>query len=131
MANRITGRVDVILNGVPLLNKAGAVASGIGISGEPNFELKAVMGDSGPHGYVETPIQARCEVTISDRSDIDLSTIASVRENGTVVFRSSMGGKVYTMEGATCLRNFSLTGGEGETKVTFEGPYWVETTSDT
>lgn len=129
--SRVTGRVEIIVNGVPLLNKAGATATGIGISGQPNFELKAVTGDSGPHGYVETPIQARCEVTISDRDDVDLGTLAAIRENGTVVFRAAGGGKVYTMEGATCLRNLSLTGGEGETKIIFEGPYWTESTSAT
>ncbi len=124
---RITGRIEVLLNGDLLLNKAGAVASGIGISGKPNFELAAVIGDSGNHGYTETPIQARCEVTITDRDDISLSDIASVRENGTVIFRAAGGGKVYTMEGATCLRNLAITGGEGETPVIFEAPFWTET----
>ncbi len=128
---KITGRIEVLVNNELLLNKAGAVASGIGISGQPNFELAAVIGDSGAHGYTETPIQARCEVTVTDRDDIPLSDIALIRENGTVIFRASGGGKVYTMEGATCLRNFTLTGGEGETTVIFEAPFWTETTSTT
>jgi len=131
MAKRITGRIEVLVNGVPLLNKAGATATGIGISGKPNFSLKAVVGDSGLHGYIEEPVMARCEVTVTDRDDVDLSSLAEIRENGTVVFRSAGGGKVYTMDGATCLRNFSLTGGEGEVPIIFEGPYWVETTSTT
>ena len=42
MAN-ITGRIEVLVNGVPRLNKAGAKASGIGVSGQPAFELKPVM----------------------------------------------------------------------------------------
>jgi len=126
---RITGRVEVLVNGETLLNKAGAVASGIGISGAPNFELESVMGDTGIHGYKENPIVAKLEVTVTDRDDVSLSDIASIRENGTVIFRSAGGGKVYTMEGATCLRNFSVTGGEGETPLVFEGPYWTETTS--
>ena len=129
MAGKITGRVEVLLNGALLLNKAGAKASGIGISGQPNFELKAIQGDSGPHGYVEEPVMARCEVTVTDRDDIRLSDLAAIRENGTVIFRAAGGGKVYTMEGATCLRNFSVTGGEGETEVVFEGPFWTETVS--
>lgn len=128
---KITGRIEVLVNNDLLLNKAGAVASGIGISGQPNFELEAIIGDTGAHGYTEKPIQARCEVTVTDRDDISLSDIASIRENGTIIFRSAGGGKVYTMEGATCLRNFSVTGGEGETPLIFEGPFWTETVSAT
>jgi hypothetical protein len=126
MAGKITGRVEVLVNGNLLLNKAGAKAVGIGISGQPNYSLKVIQGDTGPHGYVEEPIMARCEVTITDRDDISLSDLASVMGNGTVIFRAAGGGKVYVMEGATCLRNFTLTGGEGETEVVFEGPFWTE-----
>lgn len=126
---RITGRIEVLVNGQMLLNKAGAIARGIGISGEPNFELEAVIGDSGFHGYTETPIMAECEVTVTDRDDIPLTDIARVRENGTVIFRSARGGKVYVMEGATCLRNMELTGGEGETTIRFQGPNWTESTA--
>ena len=129
--SRITGRIEVLVNGNLLLNKAGAVANGIGISGKPNFELEAVMGDTGPHGYIEKPVPARCEVTVTDRDDIMLSDFAEIRENGTIIFRSAGGGKVYTMEGATCLRNFSVTGGEGETPLVFEGPFWTEEASAT
>jgi len=127
---KITGRVEVLVNGDLLLNKAGAKAVGIGISGQPNFELKAVQGDTGPHGYVEGPVPARCEVTITDRDDISLSELAAIMGNGTVIFRAAGGGKVYTMEGATCLRNFTVTGGEGETEVVFESGFWTETTSE-
>jgi hypothetical protein len=125
---KITGRIEVLVNNDLLLNKAGATAIGIGISGQPNFELRAVQGDTGPHGYVEEPVPARCEVTVTDRSDISLSDIASIPIGGaTVIFRSAGNGKVYTMEGATCLRNFTLTGGEGEVPLIFEGPFWTET----
>jgi len=126
---RITGRIEVLLNGQLLLNKAGATAMGIGISGEPARELKEVVGDSGLHGFIEAPIVATCEVTITDRDDVSLSDIAKVRENGTVIFRAAGGGKVYTMENATCTRNFTVTGGEGETPVKFIGGYWIESTS--
>jgi hypothetical protein len=125
---RITGRIEVVLNGNLLLNKAGAEASGLGLSGEPNFELKEVVGDTGLHGFVEEPVMAQCDVTVSDRDDISLDTIARIRENGTVIFRAAGGGKVYTMNQATCKRNFTLTGGEGETKLIFVGPNWIEST---
>ncbi len=125
---RITGRVEVLVNGELLLNKAGAVASGIGISGQPNFELESIPGDSGSHGYIEKPIMARLEVTITDRDDVLLDDFAVIRENGTIKFRAAGGGKVYIMEGATCLRNITVTAGEGETTLIFEGPFWTETT---
>lgn len=129
---KITGRVEIIVNGLMLLNKAGATASGLGLSGEPNFEKEAVVGDTGIHGYVDKPITARCEVTITDRSDLLLDTLARVDGDGTIIFRSAGGtGKTYTMDGATCLRNFTVTGGQGETTVTFEGAYWTETTVNT
>jgi len=128
---KITGRIEVLVNNELLLNKAGAVANGIGISGQPNFELEQISGDTGPHGFIEKPIPATCEVTVTDRDDIMLTDLASVFENGTIIFRAAGGGKVYTMEGATCLRNFSLTGGEGEVPITFIGPFWTETKSDT
>ena len=123
---RITGRIEVIVNGQPLLNKSGATASGIGVSGEPSMELKEVMGDSGLHGFVETPVPAACEVPITDRDDVKLSDLAKIRENGTVIFRAAGGGKAYIMEGATCVRNFTITGGEGEITIKFIGAYWSE-----
>jgi hypothetical protein len=123
---RITGRIEVSVNGKLLLNKSGAVASGIGISGEQAMELKEVLGDSGLHGFTETPVVAQCEVTITDREDVSLSDLAKIRENGTIVFRAAGGGKSYTMEGATCTRNFSITGGEGETPIKFIGAFWTE-----
>ena len=128
---KITGRIEVLVNGQLLLNKAGASAMGIGISGKPLFEKKLVMGDTGPHGSTDEPIAARCEVTVTDRDDIMLSDFASIPVGGaTIIFRSAGGGKEYTMEGATCLGNFTVTGGEGETPMVFEGPFWTETVSE-
>lgn len=126
--SRITGRVEVLVNGELLLNKAGAVASGIGVSGEPNFELEPLIGDTGIHGFTETPIPATLEVTVTDRDDISIDALARIRENGTVIFRSANGGKVYTMIEATCTRNISVTAGEGEAPLKFVGAYWTETT---
>jgi len=126
---RITGRIEVLVNGQLLLNKEGAIARGIGISGAPALELEAVIGDNGIHGFAEKPIAAECEVTITDREDISLSELAEIRETGTVIFRTAGGGKEYLMQNATCTRNFEVTGGEGETTVKFVGLKWVESTS--
>lgn len=125
---RVTGRVEVLVNNELLFNKAGAVASGVGLSGEPNFELEAVTGDTGLHGFVEKPVVAQLEVTISDGDAVSLNDLAAIRETGTVIFRSAGGGKSYTMNEATCMRNFSITAGQGETPIKFVGAYWTEST---
>ncbi len=128
MAGRITGRVEVFVNGKILLNRAGAKAIGIGVSGKPAFERQIISGDTGVHGYIEKPIIPRCEVPITDRSDISLSDLASIDGNGRVIFRTAGGtGKTYIMENATCLSNFTVTAGEGEvSNLIFEGLCWVE-----
>ena len=128
---KITGRIEVLANGNPLLNKAGATASGLGLSGQPNFERTEVMGDSGIHGFTETPVIAMCEVTVTDRDDVSLNDLAAINGDGTIIFRSAGGGKVYTMEGATCKMNFTLTGGEGEVPISFVSGFWTESTSTT
>jgi hypothetical protein len=122
----ITGRVELYVNGNMLFNKEGAVAGGLGISGKPNYELAEVMGDSGLHGFIEKPVLAYCEVTITDTNELMLSDIASIRENGTIVFKAASGAKVYTMNNATCTRNLELTAGEGAVKLRFVAPYWIE-----
>lgn len=126
---RITGRVEILVNGDLLLNKSGANISGVGLSGQPAFESKEVMGDTGLHGFIEEPIPAKCEVTITDRDDIKLDDFAKINGTGTIVFRAARGGKVYTMNGATCAKNFTLTAGEGETTLVFIGPFWTEGTA--
>ncbi len=123
---KITGRVEVWVNGNLMLNKSGAVASGVGLSGQPNFERKPVNGDTGLHGFVEEPINAQLEVTITDRDDIPLKDIAAINGDGTVIFKSANGGKSYTMGQATCTSNMSVTAGEGEVPVVFIGPFWTE-----
>ena len=123
---RVTGRVEVLLNGNLLLNKNGATAEGIGISGKPPVELTPIIGDTGLHGYAEKITTAKCTVKVTDRSDIMLSDLAQVRENGTVIFRAAGGGKSYTLNDATCLGNFKVTGGEGEVDVNFVGSSWTE-----
>ena len=125
---KITGRVEVIVNGSPLLNKSGAVAGGVGLSGEPAFERKEVIGDGGLHGFVEEPSVATLEVTITDRDDVSLDLLARIFQNGTVIFRGAGGGKNYVMNDATCTGNFQVTAGEGETTVKFIGNYWTEST---
>lgn len=128
---RITGRVEVLVNGQLMLTKTGSTTiNGVGLSGEEAYELNEVMGDNGISGFVENPVTASCEMTITDRDDISLDTLARVRENGTVIVRAAKGGKVYTMNNATCKRNFGITSGEGDTTVVFVGNYWIESTEE-
>jgi len=123
---RITGRVRVTVNGEPLLNKEGAVASGISQSGKPPVERIPVIGDGGLHGYKETMHVAQLEVSVTDRDDVKLSDLADIDGDGTVIFAAEPTGKQYIMDNATCHANFSITAGEGETKLVFSGPAWTE-----
>lgn len=126
---KITGRVKITLNGVTLLNKSGATASGLGLSGiSPSVERKEVIGDTGIHGFVETVVPAVCEVTVTDRDDINLDTFAQINGDGEVIFEAAGGGKQYTMTNATCTANFTLTAGEGDVGLRFVGNYWTEAT---
>ena len=128
---RITGRVELLINGQLMLSKTGSTnINGVGLSGEGNFELNEVIGDGGIHGFVENPIPATCEFTITDRDDISLDTLARIRENGTVIVRAAKGGKVYIMNNATCKRAMNVVSGEGDVAVIFIGNNWVESTEE-
>lgn len=131
--SKITGRVEILVNDKPILNKSGAVASGIGGGSGGNFKRTAVMGDGGIHGFIEEPVVAQLQVTITDVDKgptgeaIKLSDFYKIFENGTIIFRTAGGsGKAYVMEGATCLGDLSLTAGQGEVQLIFQGKYWQE-----
>lgn len=126
---KVTGRVEILVNGELLLNKAGATAMNIGESGKPTIKREPVMGDTGMHGAKETILEARLQVKVTDRDDVDLSALAAINGDGTVVMRAAGGGKVYTMPNATCMSAMQLTAGEGETTLEFYGPYWIHTTA--
>ncbi len=126
MGNKITGRVEILVNGKMILNKEGATIAGLGLSGQPAYEREVVYGPTGPHGVIEKPIPATLEVTVTDRDDVLLDDFARILEDGTIIFRAAGGGKAYIGEGFTCTNNFSLTDGSGETKLKFTGPYWTE-----
>lgn len=127
---KITGRVEVVVNGEVLLNKTGAIAEGVGESGKIAVQRKEVLGDTGLHGVVEEPIVPKCTVKLTDRDDILLGRLAAINGDGTLIFRSAGGGKVYTMNGVYCLGNFKITAGEGEVdNVMFIGQPWIESVS--
>ena len=124
---KVTGRIEVIVNGDKLLNKEGAVANGIGVSGQPTFEREPVMGDTGLQGFTETPQEASVEINLTDRDEVSLSELAALTD-ATVIYRTAGGGKQYTLKNAFCVQNFSITGGQGETPVKFIGETWNEGT---
>lgn len=127
---KVTGAVEIFVDGSLLLNKEGANATGIGLSGEPNFEMEPVMGDTGYHGYKEKPIMAQLEVKVTDRNDVMIDTLARIgtaEQESTIIFRARGGtGKSWTLKNPVCTRNISLVAGEGETTVKFIGDYWTE-----
>lgn len=112
-----------------MLNKSGAVASGIGESGKPPVKREPVLGDTGLHGIKDSIVVAKLAVTLTDRDDVNLTDLAAIKGDGTVIMKAAQGGKVYTMAGAYCAGDLTLTAGEGETKVEFFGEKWVETVS--
>jgi hypothetical protein len=127
--SKVTGAVEIMIDGVPVLNKAGAVATGIGLSGEPAKEVTPIMGDGGLHGYKEDPIMAGLEVTVTDRGDIMIDDLMRIglTTDGTILFQKRGGnGKKWTLQNAVAQRNASLTAGEGETSLTYFGEYWIE-----
>ncbi len=129
-SNRITGRVKITAGTDILLNKAGAKITGIGASGLAAVERKEVLGDVGWHGYVEEPVVASLEVTISDRDDVSLSVLSSLAGDDTNVVTVEPYGttiKSYTLNNATSVGNFELTAGEGETTIKYIGSSWSET----
>lgn len=116
----ITGRVEIRVNGEQMLIKAGAKATGIG-----GYAREPVMGDTGYHGFIDTPEPATCQFSITDRNDKTLQSIADL-EDATIIFEAANGGKVYVMRHAVCKRNFELTAGEGEVPIEFFGEAWEE-----
>jgi len=127
---KITGRVAIIVNGVRLLNKAGAVASGIGPGdGTPAVKRTNIVGDTAIHGQSEELVPARLEVTITDRDDVSIADLYNiVGASNTVIFRGATGGKAYSMNNATFMEPAAVTAGEGDTPIIFEGTGWTETT---
>lgn len=116
---KITGRVEIRVNGELYLTKQNAKATGIG----GNKKIP-VMGEV-YHGTVEEPTPNTCEFTITDHDQKLLIPIAQL-EDATVTFERAGGGKVYTLVGAACEGGFELTAGEGEVPIVFFGEVWEE-----
>jgi hypothetical protein len=124
---RITGRVSVLVNNVPLLNREGAVANGIGPNGLVPFEREPVMTDNGIAGFKETAVEASVEVTVVDRNDIELSPLLELDgQDATVLFQAEPTGKQYKLVNVFSSGVATLTAGEGETALKFIGEKWYE-----
>lgn len=122
---KVTGLVEILVNGQLMLNKAGAIARGIGISGEAPVNKPAIMGDTGIHGFAEENVVPECEFTITDRDDVSISDLAQIVE-GTVIFRAKKGGKAYVLNDAWFAQPADITAGEGETTILYRGFSWTE-----
>lgn len=145
---RITGRVEVVVNGERLLNRSGATAIGISDTpGYPGVFRRTVVGIGqrpdgraywGPTGMVEEMVPARVEVTVTDRDDRNLTKLCGIKGDGTVVFRRDASGgllgsitgavenalgmrpKQYILNNVTCMNPASVVAGEGDVVLAFE-----------
>lgn len=129
---KITGRVEVLVQGLPVLNREGATATGIGESslGGPVERTPIFDPLAGKIvGVTERRVPATCEVTITDRADVSLGLIEGIKGWGTIIFRARDGGKVYVMNDAWCAGPVTVTAGTGEAVITFIGSKWTETVS--
>lgn len=116
---KITGLVEIRVNGKTMLVKTGAKATGIG-----GYKKKPVMGNT-YHGTVEEPAAATCEFTLTDRDDISLTELANL-EDATVLFEPRGSKKMYVLAESDCEGGFDVTAGEGEVPVVFFGARWEE-----
>jgi hypothetical protein len=124
--NKITGRVEVLVNGDLLLSKTGATALNVGLSGETPFERSAVIGENQIAGFIETPVVPQIDVTITDIDTKILDDVKRINGDGTIIFRAAGGGKVYTLNNAASTGVSSHTSGEGDTTLSFIGITWSE-----
>jgi hypothetical protein len=113
------GRAEVLVDGTFVPTKKGVKVMGI-----VNVERRSVVEDTF-HGIVTETIPARCELNLTAKDDINLTTIANLVDT-TVIVSSMDGTKKFVLRNAFCTGANELTTGEGETTFAFEGAEWEE-----
>lgn len=111
MANQITGRAYVSLNGRRLASKEGAK---LGFGG---IERTGVAGDTGVLGYTEKTVVPYIECTIAHKADTVLKDFQDATDVS-VTFESDTG-KVYVLRNAWNAKPIELD--TGEIALRFEG----------
>ena len=112
MANQVTGRVYIKVDGALLRSKDGAKLMFGGV------EREAVVGNM-VHGYTEKVSAPTVECTISHMGDTSLKSLAALT-NSTLTFETDTG-KSYVVRNAWLNTPPELTGGSGEVSLKFTG----------
>jgi len=113
MTNAVGGIITVRVNGAVLRAK-GAWTYNLG---RPMRE--AIVGSDGVHGYKEVPQVAYIEGTTTDRGDLDLTALVTLRD--ATVTLDLANGKAFVLAQAWFAGEGAASTEEGEVAVRFEG----------
>lgn len=111
MANKVTGRVFISINGARMRSKEGAK---LNLGGA---ERDAVVGDDSIHGFTEKLIAPSIEFTTSHMADTDLKALAALTD-ASVQFEADTG-RVYVLRNAWCAKSIEMS--KGEVSLVFNG----------
>ena len=113
MSQRRGGMISVQVNGT-VYDAKGSFTYGLGLP-----KREAIVGTDGVHGYKELPQVPFIEGAFTDKSDLDVKTLQSVKDG--VITLSLANGKVVVLGGAYYAHEGSVGTEEGEIPVRFEG----------
>lgn len=111
MANKVTGRVFISINGARIRSKEGAK---LNLGGA---EREAVVGDDSIHGFTEKLTPPSIECTMSHMADTDLKAISDLTD-ASVQFEADTG-RVYVLRNAWSAKPPELS--KGEVGLLFQG----------
>lgn len=114
MAERRIGGIMFIKADAALLRAKGEFTYSIG---SPKREM--IPGQSEILGYKEEPAVPFCEGSISDHSELDLQALTLIK-NATITLELA-NGKTFVLREAVYAAEGTVTTGEGEIEVRFEG----------
>lgn len=112
MANQVTGRVWIRVDGKTLRSKDGAKLKFGGLKRE------AQTGND-VHGFTESMEAPEVECTLSHMADTSLQELKNITD-ATLQFETDTG-KTLIVRHAWCTGELELTGGKGELSVKFNG----------
>lgn len=111
MANKVTGRVFISVNGERMRSKEGAKLM---LGGA---EREAVVGDDSIHGFTEKLTAPGIEFTMSHMADTNLKALSDLTD-ASVQFEADTG-KVYVLRNAWCAKSIEMS--KGEVSLVFNG----------
>jgi hypothetical protein len=113
MVNAVGGIATLRVNGTQLSAKGDFTY----MLGEPRRET--VLGSDRPHGFREVPQTAYIEGTITDKGDIDLRALFRLKD--ATITLDLANGKTFVLSEAWYAGDGTVSTGEGEVPVRFEG----------